>query len=178
MTKASTPAGRSPICHRRPGAARAHPPPRPGPGFGHERRTQNPTTTSDDTVLQGGRRKAYRPLPDADRRAAFEAGLDAYANGDFFAAHELWEPAWMGTRDLAERELIQGLIKLAAAFIHQVRGNPAGAEKNLHGARARVVAGADAGTLLQIDVPQLLAAIEAWLAAPGGSPITVPRVSA
>ena len=32
----------------------------------------------------------------------------------------------MGTADLAERSLIQGLIKVAAADVHAVRGNPAG----------------------------------------------------
>lgn len=110
----------------------------------------------------------------ADRRRAFEAGLAAYANDDYFEAHELLEPAWMGTRDLAERELIQGLIKLAAAFVHQARGNPRGVEKNLRGARARIAAGAAAGSTLEIDVPALLAAVDAWLAAPGGPAIRIP----
>ena len=75
------------------------------------------------TVLQGGRLKAYRPIPAADRRRAFEAGVAAYDRGDFFEAHELLEPAWMGTDEPAERDLLQGLIKLAAAFVHGVRGN-------------------------------------------------------
>ena len=52
------------------------------------------------TVLQGGRAKAYRPLPAAERREAFAAALAAYERGDFFLAHELLEPAWMGTDDL------------------------------------------------------------------------------
>ena len=77
-------------------------------------------------------------MPPAARRAAFEAGLAAYADGDFFLAHELLEPPWMGTSDLAERELIQGVIKLAAAFVHDARSNPAGIEKNLRGARDRL----------------------------------------
>ena len=90
------------------------------------------------TVLQGGRAKAYRPLPAPDRAAAFEAGLAAYDRGDFFLAHELLEPAWMGTADLGERELYQGLIKVAAAYVHDVRGNPLGTAKNLQGARAHL----------------------------------------
>jgi predicted metal-dependent hydrolase len=132
-----------------------------------------------DTIIQGGRAKAYRPLPDAERRRAFEAGLAAYANDDFFEAHELWEPAWMGTSELAERELIQGLIKLAAAFVHQARGNPRGVEKNLRGARARIAAGAPAGPELGVAVPELLASIDAWLVAPSGGrasgAIAIPR---
>lgn len=86
-------------------------------------------------VGRDGRAKAYRPLPDAQRGAAIEAGLAAYERGDFFEAHEDLEPAWMGTGDLAERALLQGLIKVAAAYVHDVRGNPAGIARNLAGAR-------------------------------------------
>jgi predicted metal-dependent hydrolase len=131
-----------------------------------------------DTILQGGRAKAYRPLPEPERRRAFEAGLGAYANADFFEAHELLEPAWMGTRDLAERELIQGLIKLAAAFVHQARGNPKGIEKNLRGARARIEAGASAGPRLGVDAAVLLDSIDRWVAAPADDPIAIPRTAA
>jgi hypothetical protein len=90
---------------------------------------------SGATVVQNGRAKAYRPLPAEDRRRAYDLALEAYDRGDFFLAHELLEPAWMGTDDLSERALHQGLIKLAAAFVHGVRGNPAGIAKNLVGAR-------------------------------------------
>ena len=89
-------------------------------------------------IDQGGRSKAYRPLGLDDRRAAFAAGLAAFERGAFFEAHEVLEPAWMGTADLTERELHQGLIKLAAAYVHAVRGNRAGVVKNLAGARARL----------------------------------------
>ena len=114
------------------------------------------------TVLQGGRAKAYRPLPPAARRQAFEGALAAYERGDFFEAHELLEPAWMGTDDVAERDLHQGLIKLAAAFVHGVRGNPLGIARNLTGARERLAAtigskpAADSG----LDVSALVAAID------------------
>ena len=127
------------------------------------------------TVVQGGRAKAYRPMPVAARRAALAAGLEAYARGDFFLAHELLEPPWMGARDLAERELIQGVIKLAAAFVHGARSNPAGIEKNLRGARERLSGGVDAGRRLGIDVEELVRRVDAWLAAPGGPPIAIPR---
>lgn len=82
----------------------------------------------------------------------------------------------MGTRDLAERELIQGLIKLAAAFVHQARGNPKGVEKNLRGARARIEAGAAAGPDLGVDAVTLLSGIDARMAQPSGDPISVPRL--
>jgi predicted metal-dependent hydrolase len=84
----------------------------------------------------------------------------------------------MGTRDVAERELIQGLIKLAAAFVHQARGNPKGVEKNLRGARERIAAGADAGERLGVDVAALLVALatrlERAISVHDGA-ITIPR---
>lgn len=97
-------------------------------------------------VLQAdGRAKAYRPLPEAERTAALHAGLDAYTRGDYFLAHELLEPAWMGTADPAERALLQGLIKLAAADVHGVRGNPRGVARNLEGSLERLRIAVDAG---------------------------------
>ena len=152
--------------------AAAREPPRPDGAAG-------PSATPDERIIQGGRAKAYRPLPAADRRRAFEAGLAAYGNDDFFEAHELWEPAWMGSRDLAERELIQGLIKLAAAFVHQARGNPAGTEKNLRGARTRLAEGVAAGPSLGVDVPALLVSIDRWFGGPrdDDAPIRIPRGS-
>ncbi len=137
--------------------------------------------TGDRTILQGGRAKAYRPMPPAARRAAFEEGLAAYANGDFFLAHELLEPPWMGARDLAERELIQGVIKLAAAFVHGARSNPKGIEKNLRGARDRLAGAGAAGAGLRVDLPALLAAIDERLSRPSrveDSPIEIVRLAA
>ena len=70
----------------------------------------------------------------------------------------------MGTRNLAERELIQGVIKLAAAFVHDARSNPAGLEKNLRGARERLANAEPAGPRLRVDVPALLDALDRRLA--------------
>ncbi len=118
------------------------------------------------TIRQGDRDKALRPLPAAARRAAFDAGLAAYERGDFFAAHEALEPAWMGTGDLQERAVHQGLIKLAAAYVHAVRGNPTGIAKNLAGARRHLVIARSAGPAWGVDLTSLIADIEARLADP------------
>lgn len=127
------------------------------------------TAPAPERVLQQGRWKAHRPLGDGERRAAFAEALAAYMRGDFFAAHELLEPAWMGTADLRERDLHQGLIKLAAAFVHAVRGNPTGVAKNLRGARERLAAvaaaAASGGPTGGLDLPALLTEIDDRLAA-------------
>jgi predicted metal-dependent hydrolase len=133
-------------------------------------------------VDASGRRKAYRPLSAEARAAALLDGLAAYDRGDFFEAHEVLEPAWMGTADPAERELYQGLIKLAAAHVHAVRGNPAGWAKNLRGARERLGRAAPAGRSTGIDVRAILAAIDHQLAdsqrpPAAGTPIVIRRRS-
>jgi len=121
---------------------------------------------SGATVVQNGRAKAYRPLPAEVRRRAFDAAIAAYERGDFFEAHELLEPAWMGTDDLAERALHQGLIKLAAAFVHGVRGNPAGIAKNLAGARLHLAAavGTAPAAASGLDLAALVVAVDERLA--------------
>ncbi len=117
-------------------------------------------------VGRDGRAKAYRPLGADERKAALEEGIAAYERGDFFEAHELLEPAWMGTSDLPERALLQGLIKVAAAYVHDVRGNPAGIVRNLTGARAPLDEARATGPAVNvagIDLPALIAEIDARL---------------
>lgn len=131
------------------------------------------TKATGTTVLEGGRRKAFRPLPVTARREALRAGLAAYDRRDFFLAHELLEPAWMGSDDPVERALEQGLIKLAAAGVHAVRANRMGVAKNLAGARERLTIAADSGISARIspevdagiDLQALIAAIDDRLAA-------------
>jgi hypothetical protein len=68
----------------------------------------------------------------------------------------------MGTAEPAERDLLQGLIKLAAAYVHGVRGNPLGIARNLGGARDRLADAIDspAAAASGIDVAALVAAID------------------
>ena len=110
-----------------------------------------------------GRAKAYRPIPEPERTAAIAAGLAAYERGDYFEAHEDLEPAWMGTDVVAERALLQGIIKVAAAYVHDVRGNPAGIARNLTGARTLLLEAAASGpaeNVAGIDLAALLADVD------------------
>jgi predicted metal-dependent hydrolase len=114
-------------------------------------------------VGRDGRAKAFRPRSDEDRAAALVAGLAAYERGDFFEAHEDLEPAWMGTDDLSERALLQGLIKVAAAYVHDVRGNPKGITRNLIGARTLLVEASTHGpadNVARVDIAALIEAID------------------
>ena len=119
--------------------------------------------------MQGDRRKAYRPIPPDRRRDALNEGLEALDRGDYFLAHELLEPAWMGTSDLAERALYQGLIKLAAGYVHAVRGNPIGVARNLEGARQYLATSErldpEVARVAGIDLAALLAMVDVRLVA-------------
>ncbi len=117
------------------------------------------------TIRENGRAKAWRPLPEVARRAALAEALAAYGRGDYFLAHELLEPAWMGADDPSERALHSGIIKLAAAFVHGTRGNAEGVLKNLAGAGDRLRDGAPAGPAFDIDVPAVLQQLDACRAA-------------
>ena len=129
----------------------------PGRADGAEWRVRDPD----------GRMKAYRPLSPAARLERLARGLRAYGSRDFFAAHEILEPAWMGTDDPAQRALYQGLIKLSAAGVHAVRGNPEGVRRNLLGAATRLArvpseaAGTLGDALASVDLP----ATRTWIAA-------------
>ena len=86
----------------------------------------------------------------------------------------------MGTNEPTERELLQGLIKLAAAFVHAARGNPAGVANNLRGARARLMDSGEAGAAKGIDVPVLISMIDRRMGAPidvGDPPIPITHIT-
>ena len=80
----------------------------------------------------------------------------------------------MGTSNLAERALYQGLIKLAAAYVHVLRGNPIGLVRNLRGARTYLDTSerTDPGFAIGegIDLPSLIDAIDERLAAAAAMP--------
>ena len=146
--------------------------------------TEAPAARQPDRIVgRDGRAKAYRPLPVEARWAAIVAGLASYERGDFFEAHEELEPAWMGSDDPAERALLQGLIKVAAAYVHDVRGNPAGIRTNLTGARrllaeaAEGAAGGAAHNVAGIDLDALIADVDGRLADLAAHP-EAPRLGA
>ena len=56
--------------------------------------------------------------------------LDEFNAGYFFESHETLEDLWMVT-PWPERQLFQGIIQLAAAFVHLVRGEYPGVIKLL-----------------------------------------------
>jgi hypothetical protein len=57
---------------------------------------------------------------------ALAEGLDCFARGDYFAAHERWEDAWRPSTGV-ERHLLQALVQIAVALLLEERANLRGA---------------------------------------------------
>jgi hypothetical protein len=62
------------------------------------------------------------------------AGIVLFNEGDFFAAHEVWEDLWARSHG-DERRLVQGLIQAAVGLCHFENGNLRGAVKLFHSSR-------------------------------------------
>lgn len=87
----------------------------------------------------------------------FYQALDEFNDGYFFESHETLEDLWMVT-PWPERQFFQGVIQLAAAFVHHARGEYAGNMKLLDEASAKLAEFAP--DFLGVDVAALLSEIE------------------
>jgi hypothetical protein len=56
----------------------------------------------------------------------YREGIRAFNEGDYYAAHDAWEPLWL-ERFGEEKDFLQGLILCAVALHHYERGNWNGA---------------------------------------------------
>jgi hypothetical protein len=96
------------------------------------------------------------------RCEAWLHAVDLWNAGCFWEAHEVMEPLWRAQPPRApERELLQGLIQLAAAHVARALGRDAGAGRLCArgAARLRRLRGRPLG----VDPGAVAAATEAWL---------------
>jgi uncharacterized protein len=84
---------------------------------------------------------------------AYETFWILFNQEKFFEAHEVLEALWKKSHE-NERLFYQGLIQIAAAFVHIQRKNPAGAEELLHKASQNLATFED--SYKGISVPVLL----------------------
>jgi predicted metal-dependent hydrolase len=100
------------------------------------------------------------------RRPVLLAGIDQYNSGYFFEAHETWEELWLQS-PWPFREFLQGMIQVAAAFVHLMRHEYPGVIRLLDEALAKLE---DASMTIGVDAKRLVAearAARAELAALG-----------
>lgn len=69
--------------------------------------------------------------------ARLREGVDHFNSERFFEAHESWEELWLPERG-SDREFLQGLIQLAAAYHHIRRGTTRGAGRLFDAALRRL----------------------------------------
>jgi predicted metal-dependent hydrolase len=91
-----------------------------------------------------------------DRLHILAAGVQQYNDGYFFEAHETLEDLWMQS-PWPIRRFLQGVIQLAAAFVHFVRHEYPGTVRLLGHAQAKL--GDFAPRYMGIDVERLLSEV-------------------
>jgi predicted metal-dependent hydrolase len=91
------------------------------------------------------------------------AGLRCYRAAQFFEAHEHWESVWLLASN-PEKEFLQALIQVAAAFHHMQRSNRKGMRSLLTRAQARLAS--HPGYFGGVIVETLRDDIKQWLDRP------------
>ncbi len=99
------------------------------------------------------------PSSPADR-GRFDRGVELFNAGAYYDAHEDWEDLWHEAEG-AERLWIQGLIQIAAAFVHWARGFHASGFAKLLSTAEEKLAGY-AGRTWGLDEPRLRRDLAAW----------------
>jgi uncharacterized protein len=101
-------------------------------------------------------------------REPLDQGRAAFNRGEYFAAHERWEEAWLQLEG-AERVTVQGLIQIAAGLHHLQQGRPRPAGSLLAKGLEKVSQGVPAA-LADLPIASFTAEVAgllAGLAAPG-----------
>jgi len=92
-----------------------------------------------------------------ERRPVLLAGVQQYNSGYFFEAHETWEELWLQS-PWPFRQFLQGLIQLAAAFVHLMRHEYPGVIRLLDEALAKIE---DGSMTMGVDAQRLAREVRA-----------------
>jgi len=91
----------------------------------------------------------------------FEKGIAEFNQREFFECHETLEGVWQKYQ-LADRELIQGIIQVAVGYYHLLRDNSVGALKLLRRGVGRIEKFAPSH--FELDLVPLIADVSADIA--------------
>ena len=101
-------------------------------------------------IGRGSEAVSHRPRP-------YLECIRRYSAGEHWQAHEVLEDLWRVTPDPERRRFYQGIIQLAAAFVHAERGNMRGVQRLLAKATGKLEA--VSSPYLGLDVAALLQAM-------------------
>ena len=85
-------------------------------------------------------------------------GIELFNEGRYFECHEAWETVWLKAEGV-EREFLHAMIQIAAALLHQERGNRKGATSVYE--RARRMLKSSPKIVMQLDTGAFLREVEA-----------------
>jgi predicted metal-dependent hydrolase len=97
-----------------------------------------------------------------------QPGRRAFDQGDFFEAHELWEQVWRAL-DGEPRQLVQGLIQVAAGLHHRARGRSRPAARLVTKGLEKIARCAPA-LRAELELDPLAAMVARLVAQPPGDP--------
>lgn len=101
-------------------------------------------------------------MPIHDHQERFHEGIRQFNARQFFDAHETWEEIWLRLAE-PDKAFLQGIIQIAAAFHHYLRGNTRGAQSLLEAALRRLEAFPAAHGGIALD--RLRSSARRWTAA-------------
>ena len=140
-------------------------------------RTPHPVRDPDGHA-HGAPEEPVRPLPPERWRedAAFLRGVDLYHAGYLWEAHEAWEGIWRAAPPGPQRELLRGLIQLAAELLKAQLGNARGVRLLSAAVRGRL-ASIPGSRFMGLDLDALRRDVDACFGADGGGRGPAPRLS-
>lgn len=98
-------------------------------------------------------------LHPARRIDLLKRGQDLFNDERFFEAHEAWEELWH-VENGRDRVFVQGLIQVAAHFVHLKKGNWSGARTVAAAAREKLSVPAAHRLYRELDIMPLFAALD------------------
>lgn len=143
---------------------------------------RDPHPTSDPRGHSYGasdRKPGYRTPERWRENEEYLFGVDLYNHGFLWEAHEAWESVWHPSKhDVAQAELLQGLIQCAAASLKIAMEQPAGLVKlaALGTARLDKVGGRAPAPFMGLDVADFARAFRAFAASQPASIDARPRI--
>ena len=99
-------------------------------------------------------------MPEREHHEArFSHGIELFNTRRFFDAHETWEEIWLLSAE-PQKTFLQGIIQIAAAYHHYLRGNREGACSLLNSGLRRL--GQFPGAYHGIAIDSLRVAARQW----------------